>query len=90
MRFLLGSFVDFCPLFFQSSTLLSLRFGRVVRSELFRLREVYCVDSARIFYIGFASRNFFLEFCLSYPCFFEVLLVLARLFGENFRERTSE
>ena len=85
--FVFGSFVVFCPFFFQSSTFLSLRFVGVVASEFFfRLRVVYRIDSARFFMgipIVFASRKFFWKFRLSYPCFLEVPP------RKNFGERAS-
>ena len=93
VRFVAWLFCRFLPLF-QSSTFLSLRFVRVVASEFFfRLRVVYCDDSARFFMgnsIGFASRKFFWKFCLSYPCFFEVppRKFSGANFGIHFRERT--
>ena len=99
--FCLALFVVFCPFFFQSSTFLSLRFVGVVASEFFfRLRVVYCVDSARFFMgnsIGFASRNVFLEALSVLPLFFRSSTCLSPAvprkfsganFGINFRERT--
>ena len=85
--FLIGSFVDFCPLFFQSSTFLSLRFVGVVASEFFfRLRVVYCVDSAR-FFMGNSHRFRFPKiFFGSSVC---LTLVFSKFLRENFRERTS-
>ena len=100
--FLLGSFVVFCPLCFQSSTFLSLRFVGVVPSDFFRLRMVYCVDSARFFYgkfHRFRFPNFFWEVCLSYPCSFRSSTCLSPAVQRNFsganfrikfRERTLE
>ena len=85
--FFVWLFVDFCPLFFQSSTFLSLRFVGVAPSEFFfRLRVVYCIDSARFFMgnpIGFASRKMFFgsSVCLT--------LIFSKFLRENFRERTS-
>ena len=81
-------FFVFSPLFFSRSSCLSLRFDGVVGDELLGLSMDLCVVSVWPFFTGsstpFAPRNIFSECCLSCPCFFGVLLVLARLFGKIF------
>ena len=81
----------FLPLVFQSSTFLSPRFVGVVASEFFfRLRVVYCFDSARFFMgnpIGFASRKIFLEVPSVLPLFFRSSS--AKIFGSELRDQFS-
>ena len=83
----------FRPLVFSRSSFLSLRFGGVVGDELLSLLMDLSVVSAQPFFMGnstgFAPRKICFGVLSVLPLFFGVPLVLARLFGRNFRERTS-